>query len=198
MKISQLSLLALACAGAPLAVHAGVEVGINIGGPEIVVGGQPPAPRFESVPFEPGPGFIWIRGHWIWRHERWEWVGGRWERPERPESTWIPGQWVARGSGWVWLEGHYAVLAEPVAPPPGQVVEVVASEEPPAPIVEAVPFAPGPDYFWIGGHWHWNHGWVWLRGRFDRHPHFHPGGGWDAGRWDRRGGSWVWHEGHWR
>jgi len=54
--------------------------------------------------------------------------------------------------------------------PPGQVAEVIASEEPPAEIVETVPISPGPDYFWIGGHWHWNGGWVWVHGRFDRHP----------------------------
>ncbi len=198
MKLTRIGLIAIACAAAPFAANAGIDVGINIGGPEVVVRSQPPAPRSEDVPFEPGPGYIWIRGHWMWRHERWEWMSGRWDRGAQPGSTWIPGQWAARGGGWVWIEGHFAVVSEPPVPPPGQQVEVVASEEPPSPIVEAVPVAPGPDFFWIGGHWHWNHGWVWLRGRFDRHPHFHPGGGWEAGRWDHRGGNWVWHEGHWR
>jgi hypothetical protein len=194
MKLAKLSFLALACA-APFAARAGVEIGINVGVPEVVVTAQPPPLRAEVVTVAPGPGYIWIRGHWGWHHERWEWIGGRWDRVSQPGSAWVPGQWVARGNGWVWIEGHYTVVA---AAPPGQVVEVVASEEPPAPIAEVVGVAPGPDYFWIGGHWHWNGGWVWLRGHYDRHPHFHPGGGWDAGHWDRRGGSWVWHEGHWR
>jgi hypothetical protein len=198
MKLIQASLLALACGAAPLAVHAGVEIGINIGGPEIVVRTQPPQLREEVVTLAPGPGYIWIRGHWAWRHERWEWMGGRWDRVAQPGLTWIPGRWAERANGWVWVEGHYAVVAAPAPPPPGQQVEVIASEEPPIPIVEVVPLAPGPEYFWIGGHWHWNGGWVWMRGHYDRHPHFHPGAGWVAGRWDRRGGIWAWHEGHWR
>ncbi len=198
MKLAQMSLFALACGAAALAASAGVEIGVNIGGPEIIVGSQPPPMRLEVAPAAPGPGFIWIRGHWAWRRERWDWIGGRWDRVAQPGSTWIPGQWIARGNGWVWMEGHYAMLAEPPPPPPGQQFEVIASEEPPAAIVEVEGNAPGPDYFWIGGHWHWNRGWVWLHGHFDRHPHFHPGGGWEAGRWDQRGSKWVWHEGHWR
>ena len=198
MKLAQISLFALACGAAPLGASAGVEIGINISGPEVIVGSQPPPLRTEIITMSPGPGYIWIRGHWAWRHERWDWEGGRWDRVMQPGSTWIPGQWIARGNGWAWSEGHYAMLPEPPPPPPGQQVEVIASEEPPAPIVEVEGVAPGPDFFWIGGHWHWNHGWVWLHGRYDRHPHFHPGGGWEAGRWDHRGSNWVWREGHWR
>jgi len=198
MKLTQVSLFALACGAAPLAAHAGVEIGLNIGVPEIIVGSQPPPLRVEAAPLSPGPGYIWIRGHWRWHHGNWDWVGGRWEFVTQPSSTWIPGQWVARGNGWVWIEGHYAVVAAPQPLPPGQQYEVVASEEPPAPIAELAPIAPGPEFFWIGGHWHWNRGWVWVHGRYDRHPHFHPGAGWDPGHWDRRGNNWVWHEGHWR
>src|ERR1017187_5891717 len=113
-------------------------VGASSSGPERVVGGQPPAPRLEVVPAEPGPGHIWIRGHWAWHHERWEWISGRWGRVVQAGSTWVPGQWVVRPNGWVWIEGRYAVFAEPPPPPPGQAFEVVASEEPPQPIVESV------------------------------------------------------------
>jgi hypothetical protein len=103
-----------------------------------------------------------------------------------------------RGGGWVWFEGHYAAIAAPPRAAAGAAVEVMADEEPPAPIVETIPVAPAPDFFWVGGHWHWNGGWVWVRGRFVRHPHFHPGGHWEPGHWDRRGAHWVWHDGHWR
>jgi hypothetical protein len=202
MKITQITLLALACSAAPLAVQAGIDIGINLGGPEVVIQGRPPQERIEVIPLSPGPGYFWIRGHWAWRHEHWEWISGRYERPAQPGGVWIAGQWVARGNGWVWIEGHYSYQpAYQPGPPPGAPVgdvEVVASEAPPAPLFEAVPYAPGPDFFWIGGHWNWNGRWVWVHGRYDRHPHFHPGAGWEAGRWDRRGGSWVWHEGHWR
>lgn len=198
MKLAKISLLALACGAAPLAAHAGVDIGISIGGPEVVVSTQPPPLRGEVITMAPGPGYIWIRGHWSWRAGGWQWVGGRWDRAGRPGSTWIVGQWVARGNGWVWVEGHYAQISPPPPPPYGQQFEMVASEEPPAPIVEVVPVAPGPYYFWVGGHWQWNGGWVWERGHYDRHPHFHPGGGWEAGHWDHRGSNWVWRDGHWR
>jgi hypothetical protein len=197
MKISHLSLLALALGAAPFAARAGLDIGVNFGGPEVVVRSQPPPERMEAVPRSPGPGFNWIRGHWGWRHERWVWIDGRWDRAPRAGQAWIAGQWVARGNGWVWIEGHYAVMAPP--PPQGPVSgELYASEAPPAPIYEAVPAAPGPDFFWIGGHWNWNGRWVWVHGYYNRHPHFHPGGGWEAGRWERRDNRWVWHDGHWR
>jgi hypothetical protein len=198
MKTTQIALFTLACAGAPFAAQAGIEVGINIGGPEVIVQSQPPPDRVEAVPIAPGPGYVWIRGHWVWHRDRWEWKAGFYERTQ-PGNVWIPGQWVARGNGWVWIEGHYTVQAPP---PPvyntGPEVEIVANEAPPAAIVETIPAAPGPDFFWIGGHWTWNGRWTWVHGHYDRHPHFHPGGGWEPGHWDRRGAGWVWHEGHWR
>jgi WXXGXW repeat (2 copies) len=198
MKTTHIFLFALACGAAPLAALAQVQVGVNIGIPEVVVSGQPPPLRAEAIGVAPGPGYIWIRGHWGWHHERWEWIGGRWEIPAQPGTVWIPGRWAPRGNGWVWVEGHYAVQAALPPPGPGMQAEIVASEEPPEAIVETIPVAPGPDFFWIGGHWHWNRGWVWLGGHYERHPHFHPGGYWEAGRWEHRGGSWVWREGRWR
>jgi hypothetical protein len=199
MKITRISLFALLCGTAPLVVQAGLDIGINIGGPEVVVQSRPPAERVEVIPSAPGPGYAWIRGHWLWHRERWEWKGGYYERVSQPGSVWISGQWVARGNGWVWVEGHYSV--QPPPPPaygPGPDVEIVANEAPPGELVETIPAAPGPDFFWISGHWTWNGRWTWVHGRYDRHPHFHPGGGWEAGRWDRRDGRWVWREGHWR
>ncbi len=197
MKLTRITLLSLVCAAAPLAARAGVEVGINVGVPEVVVRTQPPPLRSEMVPVAPGPGFIWIRGHWGWHRDRWEWIGGRWDRVAQPGAEWVPGRWAVRGGGWVWIEGHYAAVAVAPAPSYRPQAEIVAAEEPPVPIAEAVPVAPGPDYFWIGGHWHWNGGWVWMNGHFDRHPHYHPGAYWEAGRWDHRGERWVWREGRW-
>ena len=197
MKLTQISLFALACSTLPLAASAGVEIGINIGGPEVVVRSEPPPERVEVIPMMPGPGYIWIRGHWGWHHEHWEWINGHWDRVAQPGYSWVPGQWVVRGGGWVWVEGHYTNAAPP-PPPQGQQVEITAQEAPPPAIFEPVPPSPGVEYFWIGGHWHWVGGWVWVRGHYDRHPHYHPGAGWEAGHWDRRGGAWVWHEGHWR
>ena len=70
--------------------------------------------------------------------------------------------------------------------------------EPPAPRMEVVGVALGPDYFWIAGHWNWDgNRWTWMGGRYERHPHFHPGASFEQGHWDRRGGNSVWVEGRW-
>ncbi len=199
MRIAHLSLVAVALGAATFAARADrIDVGISIGGPEVVVKTSPPPLRAEVVEPMPGPGFIWIRGHWAWHHERWEWIGGHWDRAAQPGSVWVPGAWIERHGGWVWVEGHFIVQAPPPPPGPGREVEVVASEEPPAPIMETVPVSPGPEYFWVAGHWHWNGGWVWVRGGYQRHPHYHPGAYWEPGRWTLRAGTWVWHDGHWR
>jgi hypothetical protein len=199
MKVSHLSLFILACAAAPVASYAGFDIGINIGGPEVVVRSQPPPERYEAVGIAPGPGYVFIRGHWVWRHDRWEWMGGRWELPAQPGNVWISGQWVARGGGWVWVEGHYQAQVVVAAPPAGPVqVDEYADEAPPAAYVETIPVAPGPDFFWIGGRWAWHGRWVWTAGHYERHPHFHPGGGWEAGHWERVNGRYAWREGHWR
>ena len=54
-----------------------------------------------------------------------------------------------------------------------QTTEVVgvSGDAPPAPIVEEIVVAPGPDYIWVGGGWLWRHDrWVWNRGYWHR-PH---------------------------
>ncbi len=43
--------------------------------------------------------------------------------------------------------------------------------DPPDPLVEVVPVAPGPDYYWTPGYWGWNNGWSWLGGRWAPYPH---------------------------
>ena len=182
MKKSTKFLLAALVCGAPLLASAqvGIGIGINLGG---VVREGPPPPLVESYgPAPAGPGWFWIGGHWARHHGRWIWIGGRWVAPAAPPQV-------------------------VYAPPPPQVVyapppptgEIVVQAAPPAPIAEDYGVAPGPDFFWIGGHWGWAGGrWAWNRGYWGRHPHWHPGGGWEAGHWDRRGGGYVWREGHWR
>ena len=208
MKSTQLLLAALLC-GIPLAASAqvGVGIGVNVGG---VVREAPPAPMVETYGPQPvGPGWIWVGGHWARRHGRWIWINGRWDR--RVGYMWGPGHWDQSPNGWVWVEGQWVVPIVPAAPgvatsttttttTAGPVVgEFVVEAAPPAPIVETYGPAPGPDYFFISGHWGWADGqWVWTRGYWGRHPHWHAGGGWVGGRWDRRGNGYVWREGHWR
>jgi hypothetical protein len=48
-----------------------------------------------------------------------------------------------------------ACIVEPARPPQ------------PAPLVEVVPAAPAPGYYWVKGHYVWRHGrWEWIRGHW--------------------------------
>jgi hypothetical protein len=208
MRTQLLSLLAaLSCA--PLISQAGTSVGIGIGvgAPPpyppgaVVIPATPPPPQAEVVTIAPGPNFVWVTGHWAWQprgRRHWTWVRGTWIARPSQAAVWTPGHWVAAEHGWVWVEGQWTV---PAVPPPGPAIagEAIVQEAPPAPIAERRPrHPPGPDFFWIAGHWAWNGGWVWQPGRFEHRPHDHPGTRWEAGRWDRRGNGYIWIEGGWR
>ncbi len=74
--------------------------------------------------------------------------------------------------------------------------EVVIRTRPPAPRVEVIGVAPGPDYVWIQGHWAWHdNDYGWIGGRWEQRPDRHAR--WVAGRWQHRHGGWSWTEGHW-
>lgn len=89
-------------------------------------------------------------------------------------------------------------------PPPSATVvteqpgsqEIVVTEAPPAPLVEAVPVAPGPGFIWIGGCWVWRSHWVWERGHWARPPHH--GAVWVPHRYVYRNGVHVFISGGWR
>jgi hypothetical protein len=89
---------------------------------------------------------------------------------------------------------------------------VVIEREMPAPIVEAVPPAPGAGFAWVPGHWVWREGaWFWVRGHYvegavppmpapvveavpvaPSREHF-----WVRGHWGWEGARWNWHPGIW-
>lgn len=64
------------------------------------------------------------------------------------------------------------MINTPTEVPPA-VAGPVDGPPPPPPPMEAVPYAPGPDFVWIGGTWVWfgNH-WAWRRGYWAR-PYRH-------------------------
>jgi len=75
--------------------------------PVVVATEAPPPPREEVVPVAPGPGYVWVRGHWAWR-DRWVWAPGHWEQ-RRAGRDFIPGHWQQRRDGsWFYVEGHWA------------------------------------------------------------------------------------------
>jgi len=88
---------------------------------------------------------------------------------------------------------HDAELQNPYpAPPPGpgpagqygQPGQPLAAPQPvplpstPAPLVEYVPMAPGPEFYWAPGYWGWDNGWIWIGGGWN----WRGGWGWDGYR----------------
>ena len=69
----------------------------------------PPAAQVEVVPAMPGPGYVWVPGHWAWRGPRrgYVWIGGHYAIPAQPNYVWIPGTWAPSTQGYVWVEGHW-------------------------------------------------------------------------------------------
>jgi len=74
--------------------------------PSPVVSQPPPAPVKEVVVAAPGPGYVWVPGHWSW-HGRWVWVRGAWVAVPRRHAVWVPGYWAQRPQGYVWIGGHW-------------------------------------------------------------------------------------------
>jgi hypothetical protein len=87
-------------------------------------------------------------------------------------------------------------LAGTALPGSAQVGVSVQIGAPPAPLVERIPVAPGPGYFWRPGHWYWNGArYTWVGGAYIVRP---AGGAWVAGHWVHGPRRWFWVEGHWR
>jgi len=102
----RLKLLALAAA-LVVAVSGGAPIDPTTASADVViVSSAPPVPRHESVPKRPGPGYVWIGGHWTYEG-LWVWRHGYWARPPRGKSAWVPGRWEPRSKGWVWIEGYW-------------------------------------------------------------------------------------------
>jgi len=67
----------------------------------------PPRERVEVVTVAPGPGYVWVGGHWGWAGQSSAWVPGRSVVPDRGKSYWAAGHWAQDRHGWYWVEGHW-------------------------------------------------------------------------------------------
>jgi hypothetical protein len=72
----------------------------------VVVRARPPVEKVEVVTATPGPGYIWVKGHWRHDGSTYLWVAGHWEAP-RPSATWRAGHWEEEDGGWYWVEGEW-------------------------------------------------------------------------------------------
>ena len=66
----------------------------------------PPAPKTEVRPAKPGPGHVWVNGHWNWNGHRYVWVSGHWSK-NRGGKQWVAGHWTKTPRGHVWASGHW-------------------------------------------------------------------------------------------
>ena len=98
-------MVAMAAACAPLPPPGVGAVFIEFG---------PPPPRYELVPVQPGPEFVWVAGFYAWEGGEYVWRPGHWVERPQPRAHWVPGRWVRAhgrgngwGGGWYWVEGHW-------------------------------------------------------------------------------------------
>ncbi|MGE5567423.1 MAG: YXWGXW repeat-containing protein [Rhodospirillales bacterium] len=74
---------------------------------EIFVRFGPPRPPREVVVVSPGPGYVWVPGHYRWAGKHYKWTRGRWVKPPRHHAVWVPGYWAPRRGGFVWIAGYW-------------------------------------------------------------------------------------------
>lgn len=173
-----------------------------------------PAAPVVVKPAPPGPGHVWVSGHYQWRPgpSKYVWVKGHWATP-RAGYAWVPGHYEWKRSGGfrvrVWVKGHWkpaggAVVVAPKPQPkpqpaPAPAVTVVVQDAPAPPVVLKPP-KPGPDYVWVSGHYRWSGGqYAWVKGRWVA---MQAGSVWVPGHYQWRvEGRWkvrVWVPGHWQ
>ena len=71
----------------------------------------PPAPVSEpqeTVPPQPSPNAVWIRGHYTYTGNGYQWQPGRWEVPPAGARQYIGPTWQpAANGGYVYVRGHW-------------------------------------------------------------------------------------------
>jgi hypothetical protein len=153
----------------------------------------------------PAPNAVWQAGYWSQQGNSWLWVHSHWAVPNAapsssnaapaqppppaPQNAPQPQPEPAPAASGNSSSSSAAPATTP--PPP-----VVVNEAPPAPVVEEIYTAPGPDYVWVGGAWAWNGAWVWAPGHYARPPYH--GAVWVGGKWSHGPRGYVWAGGRWR
>jgi hypothetical protein len=88
-----------------------------------------------------------------------------------------------------------SVMRVYVEPPQINVEIVVVPWAPPPMLIEPPPPTPSPEFFWVGGYWIWQDGWVWAIGRWMRPPR--PDLHWEHPYYEHRGDAVIFVPGHW-
>jgi hypothetical protein len=162
---------------------------------------QPPGPIAERPSGRrPNRRATWVPGYWDWDSARAEfvWIGGVWQIPP-PGSMWVTARWRRDQDGWYRSSGFWTRRRDSGAiattfSAPAQPAWRTAG--PPADHPDDIPAsAPGPDYFFVPGHYtpagdqlEWKRG-FWARAQ--------SGWDWIPARWIRRAAGWEFRAGYW-
>ena len=159
----------------------------------------PPAPLDETRSDDLHPDeAVWVPGYWTWdaRGNDFAWITGAWRVPPAG-SVWVSGRWTRDDQGWYWSPGRWNRRRG--AGPNAAVGNTDwRANGPPAEHPADDPgVAPGPDAFYVPGHYaptpggdrlDWKAGY-WARAR--------AGWDWVPARWVRRPSGWDFREGGW-
>ncbi len=159
---------------------------------------EPPAPIAERPSGErPDPKAVWTPGYWEWDPEgvRFVWVVGSWRIPAAG-MVWQPGRWVHEARGWYWVPGAWGRRTD--RPAIGGNRPAWRVNGPPAEHPDDTPQpAPGPDYFYVPGHYEptaAGERLAWVPGFWAA---VKPGWDWVPARWVRRPDGWDYRVGQW-
>lgn len=165
---------------------------------------RPQSERAPKTPPEPiqeepsddrtDPKAQWVPGYWSWSpaKEDFVWVVGRWQVPPAGAS-WVASRWMRDADGWYRVPGFWNT------PRRDRAVVTAGNwraDGPPADHPDDTPgAAPGPNYFYVPGHYTpdgdrlaWTNG-FWAKEQ--------PGWDWVPARWVRRPGGWTYRDGYW-
>ncbi len=138
----------------------------------------------------------WIAGYWSWDASRddFVWVGGSWQIPPAG-STWVAGRWRHDAAGWYWVPGTWSRPRDRSAAnanAPAWRTTGPPEDHPD----DTPPPAPGPDFFFVPGHYAPTAGdrLAWTSGFWAR---VQPGWDWIPARWVRRPNGWDFRTGYW-
>lgn len=74
----------------------------------VEVEAAPPPPRVERIPYQPGPGYVWVPGFWNWAGGRYVWHAGYWAVPPQTGHVWVPSGWVRHGRHYRYVPGRWS------------------------------------------------------------------------------------------
>jgi hypothetical protein len=74
---------------------------------QIVVKVRPAAPVIRARPVAPSPKHVWVGGNYVWRGGTYVYEEGYWATPPGPGRIWVEGHWKNKRGGWVWVPGHW-------------------------------------------------------------------------------------------